>query len=75
MARKAKTFLVSAQNAGTINGKKTTTLPADIDRVVNGMGVDVQSVSVAPAGPHLAEQVLVTVIYEGQEESSEKKKK
>ncbi len=77
MARKIKTLLVAAQNAGTINGKKTTTLPADIDAAVNGLNVDVELVSVASPGVNFPDQVLVTVLYEGtiEKETVDQKKK
>lgn len=74
MAKRIKTFLVSAQNAGTLYGKKTTSLPADIDAVVNAMGVDVEAVTVASPGSNFPDQVLVTVLYEGKEKEEAKKK-
>lgn len=73
MSLKSKTILVTAQNAGTINGKKTTTLPTDIDKAVNGLGLDIQFVSVGSAGSNFPDQVLVTVLY--QEEAKEEKAK
>lgn len=74
MSIKVKTILVSAQNAGTINGKKTTTLPGDIDKAVNSLELDIQSVSVASAGSNFPDQVLVTVLYREEEKDSKSKK-
>lgn len=72
---KVRTLIVSAINAGTINGKKTTTIPKDIDDAVNGLGLDVKAINVASAGPNLPDQMLVTVLYEpGADEESHKKK-
>jgi hypothetical protein len=62
---KCKTLLVSAENAGTIDGKKTTTIADDIDKAVNGLGVDIKAVSTAPAGSAFSDQIIVTVLYEG----------
>ena len=72
---KCKTILVAAQNAGTINGKKTTTLPRDIDDAVNNLGVDVKAVSVSSPGVHFPDQVLVTVLYEGGADEEKKSRK
>lgn len=72
---KCKTLLVSATNAGTINGKKTTTIADDIDKAVNGLGVDVKAVSTSPAGAAFSDQIIVTVLYDGDEKHESKSKK
>ncbi len=69
---KCKTLLVSATNAGTINGKKTTTIADDIDKAVNDLGVDIKAVSTAPAGSAFSDQIIVTVLYDGHEEHKKK---
>lgn len=71
---KVKTLLVSAQNSGTINGKKTTTITSDIDAAVNGLGLDVKAISVSSPGGNFQDQVIVSVLYDGADEESSKKK-
>lgn len=70
----SKSIVVNASNAGTINGKKTTTIDKDVDAAINGLGVDVKSVSISLVGGAFPDAVLVTVLYDGNIESKEEAK-